>query len=320
VSGASGATGPTSTQSITVPTPNQPLTQGNMVNRVWWRFFSSLAGLATVSSAVSKAVTAITTKIGGMQDTVDLTLGASSTGTDLEPQIDDLETVAAMVLQRPYASDATGDGATGATGPIGATGPSGGPTGATGIAGTPGATGATGPSGSGSAWLIALPTADPSIQDSDAFASKGITCTPSENITISDVWALIEPTAGQSFQAAIVTLSDGSTSPTATAVFLSPVVTIAASGSLIWLHLPLGTSQNLVAGDYYAILIVRTDSTATAVCPIWFPGGVQPGVLFPGLANAIIELAANPPIIGDAITVQTGGRYLYEIAFLWTPT
>ena len=104
----SGATGPA--QSITVPNPNQPLTNGNTVDRVWWRFFNSLANTGRIAAASPTSPSnAAPSGGGGGGGSAGATGATGITGAagvavpDLSPEVSDLETQVALLMQRPYA-------------------------------------------------------------------------------------------------------------------------------------------------------------------------------------------------------------------------
>lgn len=69
----SGSIGPAVVQSITVPNPNQPLTNGHNVDRVWYRFFSSLTDLNQTSSltaAINASLGTLTSEVAVLQKEV----------------------------------------------------------------------------------------------------------------------------------------------------------------------------------------------------------------------------------------------------------
>lgn len=158
-----------------------------------------------------------------------------------------------------------------------------------------------------------------SSQSSSAFAYKGITFLPEDNITVSAIGMGLVNNSISNYGGVICQISSStSTTPTIVTVNQTNHITFASFSTIQWCWLPFASPITMVAGTPYAIMVGYTSGAGTAVLPI--AQGLSRTIIpaLPGNAIFPARLASTNPTIGAALDTNSGAIPSTGVAIRWT--
>lgn len=175
-------------------------------------------------------------------------------------------------------------------------------------------TGGGGGGGGSGSWFTGGRSGDTSL-DTGAFATKGISLTPYEDMSVESLHALIDPdSTAQTFVGSIVTLADPSLSTTVSAVLGTTAPVQAERNTPYWVRMVFDAPIELTAGVTYTLLVSLSNATGTTALRVGSinslsefdqPDEGGPYTWFRGSGNHTgHEIASSTVAVGSSTTRQ----------------
>lgn len=151
-----------------------------------------------------------------------------------------------------------------------------------------------------------------------AFAFKGTTFTPFNDMYIGAIAVLMSTMVTGNYRACCALLSSNGNSPTLNTVTLGPIRTRNALANNSYLWLPFDQPVLLTQNNYYALMIGRTDGASNYALPI-AAGGTLIHHLGPinGADQKLARLAQTTPAVGQTLDTNTGAAPDYVLSVDW---
>ena len=141
-----------------------------------------------------------------------------------------------------------------------------------------------------------------------AHATKGYVLTPLVNLQISRLWVRFNPVAGSTYFARLWSLNTLTLATALTPAFTIPWTSTGDQQVVV----ALPAAIDLAAASRYAILVTRSDSSATAVCTI--PAVAGGAITFPVTGTSgFASLDSVAPAVGNTLSAVTTG--LWPVGF-----
>lgn len=181
-----------------------------------------------------------------------------------------------------------------------------------------GASGGAASTGSTTTQLVVASTywdgdASSTLYSTSAYASKGEVFTALKDIVFESVTIRLD--GGQTVKAVLAELT-GPTGTDTVSTILAESAAITVGGSAVVATFSFPTTPTLSADTSYALILVRTDGTATSPVYVPFPGASPTNDLLGFLKpEASIRYASSNPSVGDAVFYSASSHVIMGMRF-----